>query len=56
MGKRSRENRTLTVNFNDEATYHQLCVNGPAFIDFVVAFPFHWLHSTRNKKKCLPVI
>ena len=36
--KRSRENRTITVDFNDEAKYHRLCDDGKAFIDFVVAF------------------
>ena len=41
MSKRvhpSRENRTITVDFNSEATYHRLCHDGPRFIDFVVAF------------------
>ena len=36
--KRPRQNRTITVDFNDETTYHQLCGNGPGFVDFVVAF------------------
>jgi hypothetical protein len=36
--KRSRENRTITVDFKDETTYHQLCDDGPRFIDCVVAF------------------
>lgn len=31
-------NRTLTVDFHDEATYHQLRHDGHAFIEFVVAF------------------
>ncbi len=34
----SRQNRTITVDFNSEATYHQLCDDGPCFIDFVVSF------------------
>ncbi len=34
----SRQNRTITVDFNSEATYHQLCGDGKGFIDFVVAF------------------
>ena len=38
LPKRPRQNRTLTVDFNNEATYHQLCDDGPCFIDFVVAF------------------
>ncbi len=36
--KRSRQNRTITVDFNDETTYHRLCHDGPRFIDKVVAF------------------
>ncbi|MCH8296097.1 hypothetical protein IH992_33890 [Candidatus Poribacteria bacterium] len=35
---RPRRNRTITVDFNSEQTYHQLCGDGPGFIDFVVAF------------------
>ncbi|MFN8455227.1 MAG: hypothetical protein U0401_11270 [Anaerolineae bacterium] len=38
MAKQKRENRTITIYFNDEATYHQLCQDGRAFIEFVVAF------------------
>ena len=36
--KRPRQNRNITVDFNDEQTYHRLCQDGPGFIDFVVAF------------------
>lgn len=36
--KRPRQNRTITVDFGDEATYNQLCRDGKGFIDFVVAF------------------
>ena len=35
--KRPRQNRTITVDFNNEQTYHRLCGDGPCFIDFVVA-------------------
>ena len=38
MSKRARENRTITVDFNDEPTYHRLCDDGRGFIDFVTAF------------------
>jgi hypothetical protein len=38
MAKQKRENRTITIDFNDEATYHHLCRDGRAFIEFVVAF------------------
>jgi hypothetical protein len=33
QAKRKRENRTLTVDFNDEATYHRLCLDGRAFAE-----------------------
>ena len=36
--KPKRENRTITVDFNDETTYFQLLENGKAFIEFVLAF------------------
>jgi hypothetical protein len=36
--KRTRENRTITVDFRDEATYFQLLDDGKAFVEFVFAF------------------
>jgi hypothetical protein len=36
--KRTRENRTITVDFRDEATYLQLLDDGKAFVEFVFAF------------------
>src|SRR5512145_628366 len=36
--KRTRANRTITVDFRDEATYFQLLGNGKAFVEFVCAF------------------
>ena len=36
--KRTRANRTITVDFRDEATYVQLLGNGKAFVEFVCAF------------------
>ena len=36
--KPSRENRTITVDFNDEATYFDLLSDGKAFVEFVLAF------------------
>jgi hypothetical protein len=32
--KRPRQNRTITVDFHDEATYFQLLDNGKAFVEF----------------------
>jgi hypothetical protein len=34
----TRHNRTITVDFHDEATYRQLLDDGKAFIEFVLAF------------------
>src|SRR5438094_7028388 len=35
---RIRENRTITVDFQDESTYFQLMDDGKAFVEFVLAF------------------
>lgn len=36
--KPTRENRTITVDFHDEATYFELLSNGKAFVEFILAF------------------
>jgi len=36
--KQTRENRTITVDFRDEATYFQLLGDGKAFVECVCAF------------------
>src|SRR5262245_13937297 len=36
--RQTRENRTITVDFRDEATYFQLLGDGKAFIECVLAF------------------
>ena len=36
--KPTRKNRTITVDFQDEATYFQLLGDGKAFVEFVFAF------------------
>ena len=36
--KRTRENRTITVDFRDDATYLQLLGDDKAFVEFVCAF------------------
>src|SRR6266704_4744409 len=36
--KRTRENRTITVDFQNEATYFQLLGDGKAFVECVLAF------------------
>ena len=35
-GKRTRHNRTITVDFQNEATYFQLLGDGKAFLEWVV--------------------
>jgi len=52
QAKRKRENRTLTVDFNDEATYHRLCRDGRAFIEFVVAFIISVGFQLKHKCSC----
>ena len=37
--KQTRDNRTITVDFRDEATYVQLLGDGKAFVECVCAFP-----------------
>ena len=34
----TRQNRTLTVDFQDPSTYFQLISDGKAFVEFVLAF------------------
>ncbi len=50
--KPSRQNRTITVDFNNEQTYHQLCGDGKGFIDFVVAFILSIGLQLKHKCNC----
>ena len=49
--KPTRQNRTITVDFQDEATYFQLLGDTKAFVEFVLAFllslGFQLIHKTR---------
>jgi hypothetical protein len=38
QAKQPRTNRTITVDFQNEATYFQLLGDGKAFLEFVFAF------------------
>jgi len=38
VGKRTRQNRTITVDFQNEATYFQMLDDGKAFVELVMAF------------------
>ena len=38
--RQTRDNRTITVDFRDDATYYQLLGNGKAFVECVLALSF----------------
>src|SRR5499433_204304 len=48
----TRENRTITVDFHDEATYFQLLGDGRAFIEFVFAFILSCGFQLKHKAMC----
>src|SRR2546423_2083679 len=50
--KRTRENRTITVDFRDDATYLQLLGNGKAFVEFVFAFLLSLGFQLAHKASC----
>jgi hypothetical protein len=50
--KRPRQNRTITVDFHDEATYVQLLDNGKAFVELVIAFILALGFQLRHKATC----
>jgi hypothetical protein len=52
MAKQKRENRTITIDFKDEATYDHLCQDGQAFIEFVVAFIMSLGFQLKHKCSC----
>jgi hypothetical protein len=55
MGKAAkpiRANRTITVDFHDEATYLQLLDDGKAFIELVLAFIFALGFQLRHQATC----
>ena len=50
--KRTRENRTITVDFRDEATYFQLLGDGKAFVECVLAFLLALGFQLAHKATC----
>ena len=50
--KPTRENRTITVAFNDEATYFELLDDAKAFIEFVLAFILSLGFQLHHKSTC----
>src|SRR5207253_980838 len=49
---RSRENRTITVDFQNEATYFQLLGDGKAFVECVLAFILSLGFQLAHKANC----
>jgi hypothetical protein len=50
--KQTRENRTITVDFRDDATYVQLLGDGKAFVEFVCAFLLSLGFQLTHKATC----
>jgi transposase-like protein len=50
--KPKRQNRTLTVDFHDEATYFELLTDGKAFVEFVLAFILSLGFQLHHKATC----
>jgi hypothetical protein len=50
--KRPRQNRTITVDFHDEATDVQLLDNGKAFVEWVIAFIVALGFQLRHQATC----
>jgi hypothetical protein len=49
---RTRENRTITVDFQNEATYMQLLGDGKAFVELVMAFILSLGFQLKHKATC----
>src|SRR5712692_3500915 len=50
--KRTRENRSITVDFQDETTYFQLLSDGKAFVELVLAFLLSLGFQLTHKATC----
>jgi hypothetical protein len=50
--KQPRENRTITVDFQHEATFFQLLGDGKAFLEFVFAFLLSMGFQLTHKATC----
>ena len=48
----TRENRTITINFQNETTYFQLLGDGKAFVECVVAFLLSLGFQLAHKASC----
>jgi hypothetical protein len=52
QAKQPRANRTITVDFQNEATYFQLLGDGKAFLEFVFAFLLSLGFQLTHKATC----
>src|SRR5918996_1371188 len=50
--RQTRENRTITVDFQSEATYFRLLGNGKAFVECVLAFVLRLGFQLKHKASC----
>src|SRR5262245_12312928 len=50
--RQTRENRTITVNFQNEATYFHLLGDGKAFVECVLAFVLSLGFQLKHKATC----
>src|SRR6267143_1434282 len=50
--RQTRENRTLTIDFQNEATYFQLLGDGKAFLECVLAFVLSLGFQLKHKATC----
>jgi hypothetical protein len=50
--RQTRENRTITVDFQNEATYFQLLGDGKAFLECVLAFVLSLGFQLKHKATC----
>src|SRR2546430_6900260 len=50
--RQTRENRTITVDFQNEATYFELLGDGKAFVEFVIAFILSLGFQLAHKATC----
>jgi hypothetical protein len=50
--RQTRENRTITVDFQNEATYFQLLGDGKAFVECVIAFLLSLGFQLKHKATC----
>jgi hypothetical protein len=50
--RQTRDNRTITVDFQNEATYFQLLGDGKAFVELVIAFVLSLGFQLKHKATC----